>query len=250
MAKKKKSPISPTAVKFSVVGLIALAVGVFLFQRTMQYFSHADYFRIQAVIIDSSLSFIDKSSLSNLKGKNIFGVDLEKVRKHLSFKYPQVSDLRVVRSFPNQIRITAKPRLPVAQLHAGEKVLTLDENGIVLSSSSDKNDDLVLIKTKERSGPYTLGLPYQGDLYKIALDINKYFQSNRSLSSFQIDVIDIESTSKVDVHLKNGLLVIFDSSKIAQKVKIVGLILAQGKVDPKEAKYIDLRFKEPIVGKK
>ena len=52
------------------------------------------------------------------------------------------------------------------------------------------------------------------------------------------------------ISLSNGLVVILDSTKITQKVKIVGLILAQGKVKPKDAKYIDLRFKEPIVGKK
>ena len=37
---------------------------------------------------------------------------------------------------------------------------------------------------------------------------------------------------------------------IDYKTKILSVILSQGKIDIKSIKYIDLRFKEPIIGKK
>ena len=249
--KKPSIPISPTAAKTFFVILLSLTLGIFLCQRIFDYLTASEYFSIKTILIDPSLSFIDDRALANLKGKNIFMVDLREVHRHLAGRYPQVEDLRVVRQFPNQIHLQAKARYPFAQIQAGNKVLTLDEKGIVLSSSSLKNEKLPFIIVAHNSyGDYALGGALTGEDHAVGLDIIKSFKFTHALSSYNIEQIDIESLSKINVYLSNKLYVIFDANRIDEKVKILGLILAQGKVDPKEAKYVDLRFKEPIVGKK
>lgn len=253
MPKRKKTPvsISPTAAKTVGVIILSLAIGIFLCQRILTYLTTSDYFSIKAIVIDSSLSFIDDRALANLKGKNIFEVDLKQFHRHLATRYPQVSDLRVVRQFPNQIHLQAKARYPFAQIQAGSKVLTLDEKGIVLSSSSLKNQKLPFIVVAQNTyRDFVLGATLAGEDHNVGLDIIKSFKFTHALSTYNIEQIDIESLSKINVSLSNKLYVIFDANKIDEKVKVLGLILAQGKVDPKEAKYVDLRFKEPIVGKK
>ena len=251
MAKRKKSPISLAAVKIFIVIILALTVGVFLCQRMFYLLTHSKYFSIQMVMLDSSLSFIDKNDFANLSGKNIFTLDLNKIQRHLGFKYPQVSDLRVVRKFPNQIHIQAKPRFPAAQVQSSSKILTLDERGIVLASSDKKDEKLPYISVPHDNYPrYKLGLPLGSSEHRVGLDIINSFKINRALSSYAISQIDIESLSKIDVYLSNKLHVILDASKVEQKMRMLGIILAQGQVDLKEVKYIDLRFKEPIVGKR
>jgi hypothetical protein len=46
------------------------------------------------------------------------------------------------------------------------------------------------------------------------------------------------------------LQIIIDQDSIAHNVKVLGVILAQKQFEINQAKYIDLRFKEPIIGKK
>jgi hypothetical protein len=41
-----------------------------------------------------------------------------------------------------------------------------------------------------------------------------------------------------------------DREKIAQRIKVLGVVLSQGNLDMDHVKYVDLRFKEPIIGKK
>ncbi len=62
--------------------------------------------------------------------------------------------------------------------------------------------------------------------------------------------INIENLSKIQLTLSNQLDVIIDRDKVAQKIRVLGVILAQERLDLKEVKYVDLRFKEPIIGKK
>ncbi|HLF17305.1 MAG TPA: cell division protein FtsQ/DivIB [Candidatus Omnitrophota bacterium] len=251
MAKRKNSPISLAAVKISIVIILALTVGIFLCQRTFHLLTHSRYFSVQMVALDPSLSFIDKKDFANLSGKNIFTLNLKQIQRHLVLKYPQVSDLRVVRQFPNQIHIQAKPRFPAAQVQSSSNILTLDERGVVVASSTKKDGKLPYISTPHDHHPrYTLGLPLPSGDHEIGLNIINSFKVNRALSSYAIEQIDIENLSKINVYLSNKLHVILDASKVGQKVKILGVILAKGQVDLKEVKYIDLRFKEPIVGKK
>jgi cell division septal protein FtsQ len=251
MTKRKRPPISPTAVKTFMIVVLALTVGLLICRQLYGMMTRSDYFRIKAVILDPSLAFINKREMANLQDKNIFMIDLGKIQRHLSFKYPQVSDLRVLRQLPNQIYIKAKPRHPFAQVNAGEKFLTLDDKGVVLSTSMSRDSGLPFINVSHQDhSRYTLGLPLNGSDYRVGIEIIKFFKLNHALSSYAIEHIHIQGLSRVDVFLANKLNIIFDAAKIDQKVRILGLILAQGKVELKETKYIDLRFKEPIVGKK
>ena len=49
---------------------------------------------------------------------------------------------------------------------------------------------------------------------------------------------------------KEELKIIVDRDNIPHKMKILELVLSQAKPDFEGVQYIDLRFKEPILGKK
>ncbi len=251
MARKKKSKVQPLVVKIILtvllVGGIIGAVGF----GAVYLFRHNDYFRVRSVVIDPSLQFVDKRDLRNLLGKNIFDVDLKAVQRRLSYKYPQASNLKVAKRFPNRIAVVAKQRLPFAQIKSQEKVVVLDGKGVVLSVEEKEDKDLPSIMGAKLSGQRIVrGLPLHGADLRIALEIAQGFQSEKSLSSYTIKKINIGNLSKIYFTLSNGLNVITDREKVSQRVRILGVVLAQGQLDLKEVKYVDLRFKEPIIGKK
>ena len=62
--------------------------------------------------------------------------------------------------------------------------------------------------------------------------------------------IHVDNLLKIYFHLSNGLQVIVDQERIDQKIKLLAFVLAQKKIDLEQTKYIDLRFKEPVLGKK
>jgi len=251
MARKKKSKTQPFIIKFILITLLVAGIGFGISRGLIYLFRNTEYFRIQSVIIDPSLQFINKRDLRNLISKNIFEIDLKGVQRRLSYKYPQASELKVMKHFPNQIAIVAKQRHPFAQIQNKEQIATLDEEGIILSvgKQADKNLPLIVgIRADNRR--LVRGLPFSGTDIQIALKIANFFQANKSLSPYEIDTINVENLSKIYFTLSNDLQIILDRSNIAQRIRVLGVVLSQGKLDMKHVKYVDLRFKEPIIGKK
>lgn len=250
MAKKKISKRRLSVIKFIVITLLAVGIGWAAGKRAMRLFRHADYFKVRSVVIDPSLQFIDKRDLENLIGKNIFTADLRTVQRRLSRKYPQASRLRVVRRFPDQLWVAARRRLPLTQIQIQDRTFTLDEEGIMLPVREKEDKNLPLIVTaKPDRRTLVRGLPLRGADVRTALEIIKRFRSDDKLSSYAVTKINTENLSKIYVVLSNGLQVIVDRDKIAQKIRVLGVVLSQGKLDLDRVKYIDLRFKEPIIGK-
>jgi len=179
----------------------------------------SDYFRIQSVVIDPSLQFINKRDLKSLMGKNIFEVDLKAAQRKLSYKYPQASQLKMMKRFPNRIGVVAKQRHPFAQVQIKDKTVTLDQEGVILSSEEKGDKDLpYIIGTKSGDQKLVRGLPLRGSDIQMALKIAKLFEANDSLSSYAVSEINMENFSKIYFTLSNHLQVIVDRDKIAQKM--------------------------------
>jgi len=251
MAKRKKKKISPLAVKIGVTGLLALSLCFGCFKGIEYLLVQSDYFKVKTIVIDPSLQLINKRDLSPLKGKSIFKINLSTVQRKLSFKYPEVSQLKIMKRYPNQIHLVAKKRIPFMQTRFKSRLLTLDEKGVVLSITGKREKRLPLISGLTGVNQRIVrGLPLQGKQIHAALRILKVFQLSRDLTTYQITKMDVTNLSKINFTLSNKLRVIVDSGRTGKKMKMLGLILLQGKLNLKEIKYVDLRFKEPIVGKK
>lgn len=250
MARKKKLKISPYA-KYMFIGALAIGLGFIVINRTQYLFTHVDYFKVRSVTIDPSLQFVNKRDFRGLMGKNIFTIDLKAVQRKLNYKYPQAARLKVIKRFPGQISVLAKQRIPYAQLKIQSKTVVLDKEAIILLMSEEKDKKLPSIVGAKLNNPkLVLGMPLRGSDIWLTLKIIKLFKANSSLASYSIKGINIENLSKIHFTLSNQLNVIIDRDKIAQKIRVLGVVLAQDRLDLKDVKYIDLRFKEPIIGKK
>lgn len=246
---KKKGPSWPF-VKLTVIAVIMLAGTGLICYGGMRFINKSRYFAVKTIVLSPSLTFIDKQDLAGIKGKNIFSVNLEKVHKRLILKYPQVTDLRIIRRFPNEIYITAQNREPFIQTKIQNKILTLDDKGVILSNKTSLDKDLPYITGLSAKNSSNPGLPLRGaDLYSV-LEIVRSYNDQANLKKIPIRTIDVANFSKIIFQLSNNIDVIMDKDKIEHDVRVLDILLSQGKVELGEVAYIDLRFKEPIIGKK
>lgn len=248
---KKKKPKIPPFIKFLFVAIVVLGIGYAVAGQLRRHFMQSDFFKIQSIVVDPSLQFIDSSDLKYIIGKNIFTVDLRTVKRQLSHKYPQASDLRVNRRFPNQVSIVAKRRVPFIQIPLAQQTAVLDEEGVLLSLEEKPDKDLpIIVGSNPVNVRPILGLPFRVDNMPVAVKVMKLFSANNELKSYSVAEINIANMSKIYFTLTSGLQVIIDKDDVAQKMRILSVILAQDALDFKDIKYVDLRFKEPIIGKK
>lgn len=252
MARKKKlTGRSFVLLKFILIGLIIIGTGVGLGIGCRYFYQNSEYFKIRSVVVAPSLQFIDHRDLQGLIGRNIFNVDLVSLQRKLSLKYSQASQLKVLRHFPNRISVAAKQRLPFTQIQIKGGVVILDDEGVVLSVVEEADKNLPLITgTTLVNQEIVRGLSLKGEDVQAALKILSDFYGNSSFSSYTISEMNIESLSKISFILSNGLEVFVDRGRIAHKLKVLSVVLSQKELDLEHVKYVDLRFKEPVIGKK
>ena len=250
MAKKKK-PRAPRIIKFGLIVCLVGGIGFVLANRSVYLLRNADYFKVRSVIIDPALQFINKRDLKGMVGQNIFQIDSKAVQRRLSRKYPQASHVKITKQFPDQISIEAKERKPFIGVHIQDKKVTLDNQGVILSIDGKKNSDLPAVVGIHLNRPKLIvGLPLMHSKIRLGLRIVKFFEGNKSLSPYSIAQIDMENLSKIYLTLTNDLEVMIDGDNLSQKVRVLGVVLSSGKLNLKTVKYVDLRFKEPVIGKK
>jgi len=251
MVRKKKIKISPSIVKLSSVLVLSFIFGMALYFMLVRFVKQSDYFKVQIIKKDPELTFINNRDFASIEGQSIFLVDLKTLQRKLSYKYPQAAHLRIKKHYPNQIEISARKRLPFAQTRLRNRTLTVDEKGIVLSTTVQEDEKFPFILGLNRKNKIVeLGLPLRGKDIHTALRILRAFYAEQSLVSFGIANINMENMSKIKLNLTNKLRVIIDNENIDQRMKLLGVVLSQRKWDLKMMKYVDLRFKEPIIGKK
>ncbi len=250
MAKRKKVQLSPSAAKGLIICIVVPVLTFFIFSKFMHIIMQSDYFKVQSIVIeDPNLQFIDQQDLTRLRGRSIFTVNLKDIQKKLNMKYPQVAGLRIVRNFPNQIMIVARKRIPYTQVRLGNRIVMLDLRGVVVATTNKPDNNLPLILGVKTNGQRIfLGQPFLGQDVQAALKVLKIFQINKGLSAYRIARIDVSNLSNIEFYLTNNLKIIFDWDKIEEKINTLSLMLSQGQLKLNEITYIDLRFKEPIIG--
>ena len=99
-------------------------------------------------------------------------------------------------------------------------------------------------------GRMTIGSLIENEDLQVALGIIRVFRTERALVSYKISKIDVGNLSEIYFYLTESLKVIIDEENFRHKLRILALVLSQAKSELNTVKYIDLRFKEPILGKK
>ena len=251
MAKRiKPQNSSVVALKYTVIIVFVLSAVTFISLKTGEIVRNAELFRVKEIVKSPSLQYISSAQLDSVIGHSIFDVNLAVIQKYLRSQYPEIERLRVVRSFPNRIYVAAQKREPMAVLALGKGGFLVDRKGVVLAVDSSDSHKLPAISGLQDKAQAQLGRPLRRDDVDTALEIIESVQQNEYLKPYSIVSINVGNLSKIDCQFSEEINVILDRDKINEKIKTLGLLLSQSDIDFKQIEYIDLRFKEPVLGRK
>jgi len=244
-----------------VILAILLAIS-FVIGYIWKFLTTSSYFKVTEIVCMDA----DVSRLNYLKGRNIFALDLKRESWKILLGCSDCSNVRISRVLPNRLFINYLKRQPVAFVKF-YKYFALDESGVLfLGQPGFPSDNLPVIYGLETKifAPRQ-GLRYNTKEIRLALEIIKDFKASRLLKNFQLKRIDLADPDNVSVFILlprpltleavngfsspawGGFDVKIGGGNIKNKIIILGGLILQAKRDLLNIKYMDLRFKEPVI---
>ena len=246
MAKKSNINIPAIAVIRTIVFVFIAFVLFSAYAGAVDFLTASPLFSVKDVLVDTSIQFIDPQDLRGLRGRNIFKVDVRKVHSRLSAQYPQIAELRVIRQFPDRIKVLAKKRDLLAQARWKNKFLLVDTDGVALFAVGAPQPALPVINGVSWPPRVILGLvPASRSLRGIVYILNEFKRHART-ARLKVTAIDGSNPSKIEFTLEGGIRIILDQDNFPLKVQKLDTLLAQ-KLVWGRVQYIDLRFNEPVI---
>jgi cell division septal protein FtsQ len=245
---KKSSVNIPRIVVIRVI--VFLFIGFVFFTgyvNAVEFLMSSPLFEVKDVMIDRSIQFIDLRSLKDLKGNNIFKIDIKKIDRQIAATYPYIAQLRVVRQLPDRILILAKKREPLMQIYFKNKYLLLDTEGVALYYTlTPAVLPQVYGISLEREWLF-LGGHIRGPALSKVVDILNMFKESSYLRRWRIHTVQAGNLSKIDLVVGENMHVILDQDDTQDKIELLQMLISANKIDLNQVKYIDLRFKEPVI---
>ncbi|MCK4401619.1 FtsQ-type POTRA domain-containing protein [bacterium] len=215
-----------------IIGLsLVIYAAFFIVLRFKEFIIHSNYFRINNVIVNNG-KFLD-----NIKGENIFTLDINKLRSDYE-TLAEVKSVIVERSFPNTILVNITKRIPMGQISYRRNIYGIDEDGVI-------------IKLNESRGlPEIIGLkinnPEVSELIKKIITIIKTYNMGR-LSEFgslkNINVKRPENLILDFICQNNEIKIKIGKTDFEERLVLLEDILSRlRQAQRKKLLYIDLRF--------
>ena len=214
------------------------------------FFGNSDY-ALEAIEVKSDGNLTREAILRAAdvaEGKNIFAINLPKVREQLS-ALPQVEESRVQRILPNKLVISVQERRPVAwvvppETNVGsfsfENAYLVDRRGILLKTKSLATEylGLPLIIGVDTSNCQA-GQPLEQDDVKAALDLIRA-SAEILQGRFQIQSIDVSKGYCLTVTDKQHASVTFGTDEIEPQLHRLGTVLSYCDKNSRELQTVNL----------
>jgi cell division septal protein FtsQ len=216
---------------FPIKAVLALAISCALL-LVLLYLGHLlkdlGLFKIKYIISKED----SQIELSHLKGSNIFEIDLRKESKRLESLYPGHKTIKLVRVLPDRIFVDFIERRPIAYLKL-YRYFCVDDSSVLFDLPG---------QTQVQGIPFILGLERKIYNPRPGLRVNL-----RVLKEYQIKAINVPSLNNASLFIASGLEVKISQDDISDKISVLGSLLNQERNGLDKIRYIDLRFKEPVI---
>jgi len=245
-------------VKLAVLGIAIFIALVSIIGYLSATLKNLDYFKIKDIIANKPQGAFDFSYLS---GRSIFSIDLKKESRYISELYPVYKNIRLLRILPNRLFIGFTERNPVAyvKLH---RYFCVDGEGVLFDLPQAREvSGLAVIVGLERKIPAPKpGRQYNNKELAAALNIIKESEVNNLSKEYKIERVDVSnpagilcfisrldySQAKTPAGFK-AIEVRIGADDIGDKIRVLAGLFAQLNEGISNIKYIDLRFKEPVI---
>ena len=174
--------------------------------------------------------------LNQLKGLSVFLVKTQPVKTKLAQANPAYRDINFQVQFPNSIRLEITSRQPfaVVKISTDSAGLVVDQDAVVLPSSSPPAANLALIIAPDPQALITATAVKLAGLFQ-----DYYLPFNQ---------IMVTPDQVIQVSLPAGTLVRFSPLKdLTSQLRSLQLILKQATIVEHQPRIIDVRFDKPIL---
>ncbi len=226
------------------VSLLLVAAASWSF---VHYAQQAEAFRVAEVVLpaDSSMQLSEP-----LIGKNLWRVDLRSISMELKKQQPNLKDVRVTRQLPGTIRVQAIARKPVAQVKL-DRWYAVDREGFVLpDGGSQPDENLVRISGLERGNEgVRAGRVNDDERLQTALRVLFRLRQLPGLSR-RIREISVADLQQLHFLLDDEMEIRCGSEGELEEHlrRLQAAMKALAKDHRVSARYVDVRFKPPVVG--
>ena len=264
MPKRKNKAISVPGKIIVLVSLVAVSILLF-FLMLKNFFNRYAYFNINKVTIVGVNESAYRSFARRLFGKNIFSVDLGRLKNQVEQETGDSECVRLERRLPGELRFTLKRRIAIAQVKF-LRYHCVDESGMLMAGASDiAYEGLPVIQGLEYKFQQANAKYYALEEAKKILVLIQEKNRMHSLKDYTIIRINLakqktssffiaENTLPDDLSKDNfskaQIEVRFDPDKPVETIAVLGLLLEKRKASgnaKKEGKgslagiaYIDL----------
>lgn len=235
-------------VKLGAASVIIFLANFFIISYIWRVLRHSDYFIIKEAVVRNA----ENVDLSYLKGKNIFSIDLRKESGYILNSFPEYANVKMAKVLPERVFADFIKRIPVAFIKL-YRYFAVDDAGVIFYSQFQPEESgLPVIAGLETKifGPKP-GKKYNIKELSLALSVVRETKRNKMPESYKIKRIDVASMANASFLIEDReaklLEVKLGADNIRYKIAMLGGLLAAARKDIGSIKYIDLRFKEPLI---
>lgn len=208
------------------------------------------YLKIGEILVvdQSGKTLSDGQEFFQLEAKDdlsLFSFDMQGALRDIRNNYPQLSDISIHKQFPNRLLIAVEVREPVAAVRDQRDFYLVDEQGVVLPFNPTHRDLPKIIGVY----PQNLELYTEIDSFKLerALRLLKELKEAQIYPEYNISQIDVRGYADIVLCLEDKIEIKMPQADFSKKVALLSGVLAELKTTETVAKYIDMRFADPIV---
>jgi cell division septal protein FtsQ len=193
-----------------LLGLIGLAGPTAL----VWLLAFSNVFTIKTVAIDGTVNAAVRSSLEQLMGTNLILLSTSRLERSLPTGQSSLALLRLVKGFPDTLRVNVSVRTPVIGWRSGDQLVLVDRDGVAftLEESPTESAASLPVITDRKVQPVTLGtVIVPRSFVRFIAELKPAIESRtgRTVQELSID----ETTRAVDVRIDVPLTVRFSTSR-------------------------------------
>jgi len=199
------------------------------------------FFRIKNIIIDQTLPPAVSEYMAKYKGENIFTLRSSEIRDELLAKYPELTNINVIRGIPDSIKVTCDERTPKLVWMSSGLMYLLDESGVAYKEIQDPGG---LIEVKDNNNlPVKENQPVVSENFiNFVNDLKPKLRGK----GFEIVHFEVnETTFQVDAVMVSNLILKFDITRSADS-QVSDLTKFWENHSGEARNYVDLRVEGKV----
>jgi len=212
---------------------------------------NSSYFNVSHIKIvdDLGMSAIDRTEMLSLyKGRNIFEIDINSLAARVRNQHPIIKQAVVKRVLPNTLEIEIVPRVPVATIRSRE-LYAVDRTGMILPLNG-KNSDLPVITGLSIWLNPRVGQRLESQRLESAFLLIDALREVSFRSDNEIVSIDASNYRNLSAYLRNGIEIKIGNEDFPGRLKNLKATLENPDLNKDNMRYIDLRFRDVVIGPK